>query len=298
MTKPVLPSTTTPSPNAGMVLGLLGVTIFALTLPMTRLAVGDLVTPALSPAFVTAGRAAVAGMLAAVWLLLVRASRPPPSVHRDVLVCALGTVLGFPWALALALREVSASHAAVVTGLLPLGTSVVAALWLRQKASATFWACAVAGAGLVVVYAWIEGGGRPRLGDAWLLVAVACASVGYVAGARVARVIGSERTINWVLVTSLPLSFPAAWLWMPSHAVPTAAWLGFGYVSVFSMWLGFFAWYRALAVGNMMRVSQVQLLQPFIAAFAAVPILGEILSSRTLLFTVAVVFVVLLARRT
>ena len=43
--------------------GLVGVTLFAATLPMTRLAVGSTDAPQLSPWFVTFGRAAVAGLL-------------------------------------------------------------------------------------------------------------------------------------------------------------------------------------------------------------------------------------------
>ena len=61
----------------GFALGVLGVVIFAMTLPMTRLAVGDASDPQLPPAFVTAGRAAVAGLLSALYLLAVRA--PPPA---------------------------------------------------------------------------------------------------------------------------------------------------------------------------------------------------------------------------
>jgi hypothetical protein len=48
----------------GLWLGVLGVTIFAMTLPMTRLAVGSAAAPQLSPFFVTTGRAALAGVLA------------------------------------------------------------------------------------------------------------------------------------------------------------------------------------------------------------------------------------------
>ena len=43
--------------------GLVGITLFAATLPMTRLAVGSTDAPQLSPWFVTFGRAAVAGLL-------------------------------------------------------------------------------------------------------------------------------------------------------------------------------------------------------------------------------------------
>jgi drug/metabolite transporter (DMT)-like permease len=67
--------------------------------------------------------------------------------------------------------------------------------------------------------------------------------------------------------------------------------------SVFSVWLGFFAWYRGLALGGVVRVSQVQLLQPFLALLFAVPVLGERLRPSTLLFTLAVVAVVLVGRR-
>ena len=60
----------------GFALGALGVLIFAMTLPMTRLAVGDTSAPQLTPAFVTSGRGAVAGLLSLLYLLYVRASWP------------------------------------------------------------------------------------------------------------------------------------------------------------------------------------------------------------------------------
>ena len=72
-------------------------------------------------------------------------------------MCALGTVVGFPLFLALALRHVDAMHAAVVTGVLPLGTAVAAALLLRQRASSGFWVCAVLGCALVLAFAALQG---------------------------------------------------------------------------------------------------------------------------------------------
>ena len=129
-----------PDERRGFALGVLGVLIFAMTLPMTRLAVGPDTDPQLGPAFVTAGRAALAGLLSIAYLLAVGAS-PPARRHWSALaVSAAGTVVGFPLLLALALRQVDAMHAAVVTGLMPLGTAVVAALALRQRPSTGFWA--------------------------------------------------------------------------------------------------------------------------------------------------------------
>ena len=217
----------------GFALGVLGVVIFAMTLPMTRLAVGDASDPQLPPAFVTAGRAAVAGLLSALYLLAVRAP-PPARRHWPALtVSALGTVVGFPLFLALALRQVDAMHAAVVTGVMPLGTAVVAALALRQRPSAGFWACAVLGCALVLGFAAWQGSGRLAPADGLLLLAV----------------------------------------------------------------LGFFAWYRGLALGGVVRVSQTQLLQPFLALLFAVPVLGEKLEPLTVLFSLAVIAVVFLGRR-
>lgn len=56
-----------PSPaqvRRGLLLGFVGVVIFAMTFPMTRLAVGDVSAPQMSPAFVTAARAALALLFA------------------------------------------------------------------------------------------------------------------------------------------------------------------------------------------------------------------------------------------
>ena len=69
------------------------------------------------------------------------------------------------------------------------------------------------------------------------------------------------------------------------------------YVGVFSMWAGFFAWFRGLSLGGPLRVSQVQLLQPFISMLAAVPLLGESLDAMTLGFALLVVATVFLGRR-
>ncbi len=281
----------------GLLLGGLGVLIFAATLPMTRLAVGDAAAPQLPPAFVTAGRAAVAGLLSVLWLLWLRAPLPARRHWPALAVCALGTVLGFPLFLALALRRVDAMHAAVVTGVLPLATAAVAAIVLRQRASTGFWGCAVAGCALVIAYAGWQGAGALTLADGLLLLAVLSAAVGYVGGARVSASVPAPQVICWVLVLSLPLVLPLAWWLRPLQPASAAAWGGFAYVSLFSMWLGFFAWYRGLALGGVMRVSQVQLLQPFLALLFAVPILGERLDAATVGFALAVMAVVFVGRR-
>lgn len=280
----------------GLALGLLGVVIFAMTVPMTRLAVGPAFDPQLPPFFVTAGRAALAGGLAAIYLLAVRAPWPGREHRLALFVSALGTVVGFPLFLALALRRVDAMHAAVVTGVLPLATAIAAALAFRQRPSAAFWLCAALGCVLVLGFAAWQGSGTLVLADALLLGSVVSAAAGYVAGARLSARMPAERVICWVLVLSLPVTLPAMLASWPQHPATVAAWGGFAYVTVFSMWLGFFAWYRGLALGGTVRVSQVQLVQPFLAMLFAVPVLGERLDAATVGFALAVVATVFVGR--
>jgi drug/metabolite transporter (DMT)-like permease len=281
----------------GLWLGLLGVVIFAMTLPMTRLAVGPASDPQLPPLFVTAGRAALAGLLSVGYLWATGAPRVRRRHLAALATSALGTVVGFPLFLSLALREVDAMHAAVVTGLMPLATAVAAAIHFRQRPSNGFWACAVLGCAMVLAFAAWRGAGRLSAADGLLLLAVASTAVGYVAGARVAAELPAEQVICWVLVISLPLTLPAMLATWPTAPVRASAWGGFAYVTLFSMWLGFFAWYRGLALGGTVRVSQVQLAQPFLALLFAVPVLGETLDATTVLFSLAVIAVVFVGKK-
>ena len=282
----------------GLLLGFVGVVIFAMTFPMTRLAVGDVSAPQMSPAFVTAARAALAGLLSIVYLRWVGASVPARQHWAPLALCAAGTVVGFPLCIALALREVESTHAAVVSGITPLGTAVVGALALRQRPSVGFWFCALAGCALVLCFAAWKGGGRLVPAAGWLRLAVMCTAVAYVAGARVSGVIPAQQVICWVVVGSLPLTLPATAWWWPVDTTPSlAAWGGLVYVGLFSMWLGFFAWYGGLALGGIVRVSQVQLIQPFLALLFAVPVLREALDPVTVGFSLAVIGVVFVSRR-
>ncbi len=285
-------------------LGVLGVLIFALTIPMTRLASGSLAAPQLPAEFVAIGRAALAGLLAALWLGATRAPWPRPAQWRQLGLTALGVVFGFPLFLGWAVQRVDAAHAAVVSGLLPIATALMGALLMRQRPSRGFWACALLGTALVLGFAFWKGGARLQAADGLLVLAVLWGGVGYVLGARLSAPQGDGRppmapqqVISWVLVASLPVTLPLTWAFHPTAPVRLAAWGGFLYVSVFSMWLGFFAWYRGLQLGGMLRVSQVQLLQPFLSMWLAVPLLGEPLDAATVGFSLAVMATVFLSRR-
>lgn len=287
--------------SRGLWLGALGVVIFALTLPMTRLATGGAEAPQLSPWFVTFGRAAVAGMLSLAWLAATRAPLPQRGQWGAIAFTALCVVVGFPLLMSLGLRQVQSVHASVILGILPLSTAVIAALAYRQRPSWGFWACAALGSVLVGLFAVLQAPPGAALGVHWadllLLGAMLSASFGYVGGARLTPSLGAERVICWVLVLSLPVTVPVALATWPPQPVAAAAWGGFAYVALFSMWIGFFAWYRGLALGGTVRVSQVQLLQPFLSMVFSVPLLGERLDGLTLAFGLAVIATVFLGKR-
>ncbi len=289
----------------GLWLGVLGVACFAVTLPMTRLATGTQHAPQLSPWFLTLGRAALAGVLSVIFLVATRSALPARPQWRPLGLAMLGNAIGYPLLLAYALRVVDASHAAVITALLPLVTAAVAAWVLHQRAPLGFWLCAIAGSALVIAFSLLRAGGGSAgfagVGFAWadllLVAAVFAASLGYIYGAQVTPALGAERVICWVCVMALPATLPGALLLWPVQPVAGSAWAGFVYVGVFSMWVGFFAWYRGLALGGALRVSQTQLLQPFFSIIAAVPLLGEPIDGVTLGFAAAVGATVMVGKK-
>ena len=280
----------------GLAWGLLGVAIFGLTLPFTRLAIVDL-----HPLFVALGRAVVAAIPAAIVLAWSRAPAPPRELWVRIAIASLGVVIGFPIAATVAMTSVPASHGAVVLGLLPLGTALAGTLRGGETPSPSFWICALIGSALVVWFALRESGGGFVPADGWLALAVVAASIGYAEGAVVSRVLGGWQTISWILVLTAPtIAIPMLFIGISDDvlAARPSAWLGFFYVSLFSMFLGFFAWYRGLALGGTARVGQVQLLQGFFTLVGAWAIGGEKLELDTFLFCTAVAVIVALGRRT
>ena len=289
------------------VLGVVGVVIFGMTFPMTRLAVGTPELPQFSPWLSAFARAAVAGLLSLCYLAITSQlssiKRLTRAEQMSLVVTSLGVVFGFPLLTAWALRYVEAIHAAVLIGFLPLATAGLGAWMAHQRPSLGFWLCAAVGSALVVIYAVLHNQGSSWLfhpADLLLVLAVFCAAVGYAKGAALTQRLGGAEVICWALVIALPISLPVTLLLLPSSnlaVIGVPAWVGFTYISVFSMWLGFFAWYKALALGGTVRISQIQLLQPMFSMMFAVPILGERLDLMTLVFAVAVIATVFIGKK-
>lgn len=280
--------------SQGYLLGLLGVIAFSGTLPATRAAVAYL-----DPVFVGLGRALVAAVLAAGVLVATRTPWPPLRLWPRLAIVALGVVLGWPVLSAIAMRHVPAAHGAVVAGLLPLATALAGAAIAHERPSPRFWLCAIAGSAVVVAFALWEGGGALQAADLLLVAAVAAAAIGYAEGARLSRLLGGWQVISWVLVLSAPLLVVPTWIAAGGRLpdAPWTAWSGFAYVSAISMFLGFFAWYRGLALGGIAAVGQLQLLQPFFTIVASAWLLGEAVDGVTYLAAALVVAAIAAGRK-
>jgi drug/metabolite transporter (DMT)-like permease len=277
----------------GMWHGFIGVAIFSLTLPFTHMAVQEL-----DPLVVGFGRGALAGLCALGLLWYLKAPLPTRAQWGPLAIIALGVVIGFPVLSSIAMRSAPASHGAVVLGTLPLATALVGALRFGERPSRWFWMAAVAGSALVVGFALHEGGGSFHPADLALFGAVVLAAIGYAEGGRLAQSMGGPQAIAWALLLCLPVLLPLSlWLgWKTGVDVSPRAWLGFGYVSLFSMLIGFFFWYKGLALGGIARVAQIQLLQPFLTLLGAALLIGDRLRLSNLLFAAAVIAVVGLGR--
>ncbi|SDI13548.1 Permease of the drug/metabolite transporter (DMT) superfamily [Rhodococcus triatomae] len=276
-----------PLSAAGVAWGFLGVLAFSFTVPLTRIAVEGM-----NPYFVGTARAVVAGVCAGALLLAVRAPLPCGRQWTGLAVVALGVVAGFPLLTSVALESVSASHAAVVIGLLPAATAVVAVVRGPERPSRIFWVASAAGAVAVAVFVSLGTGGLGSVGVADLLLAgaVIAAAFGYAEGAALSRQLGSWQTICWALVLALPaMSVLTALLPWPGPDAGGAQWASFAYLALVSMFLGFFAWYRSLAIGPVANVSQIQLVQPVLTITWASTLLHEPLTPGVLLGAAAVV---------
>ncbi|HEY6631437.1 MAG TPA: DMT family transporter [Rhizobiaceae bacterium] len=279
---------------SGWVNGLIGVVIFSASLPATRVAVLEF-----DPLFLTAARAAIAGIVGLGLLFLFKEKRPSRGDLTSLLVVALGVVVGFPLLTALALQYVTSAHSIVFIGLLPLATAIFGVLRGGERPKPAFWLFSALGSALVVGFALMQGLVASPAGDLLMLAAIIVCGLGYAEGAKLSRTLGGWQVISWALVLSLPVMLVLCLATMPPSlaAIGAPAWIGLAYVSLFSMLIGFVFWYRGLAQGGIAAVGQLQLLQPFFGLAIAAALLGEPVSWTMLLITVGVIVCVFGARK-
>lgn len=284
--------------RVGLAWAFLGVLLFSFSLPFTKVAVGGF-----DPYLTATGRAVIAGVLAAVLLRLRRVPWPAAEHRRPLLYTALGAVFGWPILLALALERTTSAHAAVIAAFMPLTTALIAVLRTHERVSWQFWAAAVTGTAALVVFALTRGGaeGANLWADLMVVGAVLSSSWCYVEGASVTRAMPGWQVISWVVVLALPVTVPASavlwWATSGGYDPTPAAWFSLGMLGLSSMYLGFFAWYRGLAMAGIARGGQVQQLQALLTLLWSALLLGERVTWSTVLAALAVIGSVVWALR-
>ena len=289
-------SSLSPSRNSlGLLLGFIGVVIFGGTLPATRLALEGF-----DPFFITSARSAIAGVCALALLGILRRRLPPKQAWGSLVIAALGVVLGFPLFMALAMQTLPAAHGGVVLGVMPIATAIVAVMITDERPGLAYWIAALVGAALVILFALRHGAGGIAIGDLFLLLAVVFGSIGYGYSGRLTAIMPGWEIISWAMVISLPFTLPATWLFLPADLlrVPLEPWLGLLYAALFSQWISFFAWNAGVSICGLSKVSQLQLLQPFVTIALAAVVNHEVIDFETILFAGAVVATVAIGSRT
>jgi drug/metabolite transporter (DMT)-like permease len=270
----------------GMIYGLLGICAFGLTLPATRV-----IVPYMDPIFIGMGRAVIAGIVSITLLIYFRQKIPTLKQMRQLVLVSLGVIIGFPILMSWAMVYVPASHGGVILGILPLATTIAGVLIGHEKPSVAFWIVSIVGSSLVILYSLLQGSGSIHIADLALLGAIVSAAMGYAVGTRLSKEMGSWQVICWALALSLPfVVLPALYTAPKSFSnIPTIGFACFLYLSLVSQLLAFFVWYKGLALGGIARVSQVQLLQPFVTLLASALFLGEVIDIETYVFIFLVV---------
>jgi len=280
--------------SKGMLFGLLGVLSFSLTLPATRF-----VIPYLDPIFIGLGRAVIAATFAVVLLMVMKQPIPIKNQFYRLAITAMGVVIGFPVFSAWAMQTVPASHGGVVLGVLPLATAIAAVLVSHERPSVGFWISGLLGGAIVTIYALLNGAGSLHIGDIFLFFSIVSAAIGYAVGGQLSKEMGGWQVICWALLISLPFIIGPTLIFAPADTldIPISVWLIFLYLALVSQLFGFFLWYKGLALGGIARVSQTQLIQPFLTIAAAALFINEFIDIKTIVFALLVTSAVVVGKK-
>jgi drug/metabolite transporter (DMT)-like permease len=250
------------------------VLLFSVTVPATRIA-----ALAIGAGNVAGLRLLGAALVCSITIVLFDRWLPPRRILPQLFLVSLGSVLGFSYFVALAMRHVPATHGVIAMAALPALTAVYSSFRDRTNPGLWFWIFCAAGSLLSLSFFFLDQSVRLGPGDLFLIGAVAASALGYVEGGRLSRGFGGRRIMSWAVLLASPFAFvffsrDAAGIWQLLELNP-AALFAISYLALISQSLGMFLWYRVLARGPMAKVAMTQLLQPFFSLAASTLLLGE-----------------------
>ncbi|MEY4493720.1 MAG: hypothetical protein RL355_1069 [Actinomycetota bacterium] len=284
--------------RTGFLYAFLGITIFSFTLPMVKLSL-----PSFAPWTLTFGRAAIAGAIALVLLIIKKVPIPDKKLWSKIFVTSLGIVVGFPVLTTFALQQTTSAHGAVIIAGLPMATAVIAVIRLSEREPIGFWIAALIGTATLVGYALSNGGNEDSslIADLMLFGAVLAAAIGYAEGALLTKVMPGWQVVSWCVLILLPITIPVFIVTLingwSDHQISAVGVGAFLFTAIGSMYLGFFAWYRGLSELGVTKGSQVQMLQALLTLAWSALLLGESVTVKTLLAASVVIACVAITQK-
>jgi drug/metabolite transporter (DMT)-like permease len=254
-------------------LGMISVAAFAMTLPAAKYLITDF-----SALQIGIFRSFLAAMVALPILIFYKVKIPSRQQLKRLFLTSIGIIYGFPILTAVGMQYVPVSHGGVLLAALPISTAIFGALITGNRPSKKFWAVSLLGFLLILSYTIYKGQATTfYLGDLALFGAVILAGFGYAQGGSLSSELPGWQVMCWTLVISIPLLLPLSiWLYEPKVlSLSFESMFALGFLAFINSLLGFFSWNRALALGGISRISQLQLLQVFFTYGFAILFMGE-----------------------
>ena len=282
--------------KSGLFYACLGIFLFSLSLPFTKLALKSF-----DPLFTAFARPIIAASLAIPLMMVARVPALPRNLWRPMAFTTAGAVFGWPILIALALQRTTSAHVSVIAAIMPLVTAIFSVWKNKKPVGASFWTASGLGTLFLVLFTVGRGGATKSdwIADLLVVGAVLASSYCYVEGASLTKHMPGWQVISWVVIFGLPLSIPgAAIVYFNTYAnynLHFDALLGLLAIGFSSMYLGFFAWYRGLKDFGVTHGSQVQQLQAILTLGWSALLLGERVTLTMVLAAVGIVVCVLWA---
>lgn len=253
-------------------------------------------------------RSVFAGMIAAIIAIAFRL--PFPKSLRDMVTLCVSGICSFaiwPSLLSLGISYTTAGHAAIIMAIIPILTILIASMINGRSPHIGWWTgatVAVAGAASLVLShtgsVTLAMDDSSAFGDTIVFFGCIACSMGYVAGGKLSRKLGTVATTFWGLATALVILLPlfvaisdrTAW-----SNIPAEAWYALAWMTLLSSIIGYALWFFALGQGGIRRIGSLQLAMPVITLAASTLLLDEALTTLLLLTCTVIVTGTFVAHR-
>ena len=198
-----------------------------------------------------------------------------------LVVTALTGFVGFPLLFSYGVEHTSAIHAAMINAGIPIFSGLFGAI-SERRIPGRLWIVggiiACAGEAFLIMERGDGSGQATLFGDLLCILSSACGAVGYVTGARLSRTYKSLHVTFWSLIIAGIVQLPLLYWGLSEGSLEgksLSAWSGVMFLAIMTTIVGYVFWYKALALGGIVRMSVTQFIMPVVSVSMVVLFLGE-----------------------